>query len=285
MPWMDWVIKTNPIINYFGEQSSKFASFSAELVKKRIAQLQALKEKGVDPGPRNFIDRFLEAQRANPTVIDDRQVVVYTTTNIVAGSDTTAISLRAIIYFLLKYPEALLKLTRELQEAKLSFPVTWKESQGLPYLSAVVHESLRLHPAVGYGLERVVPAKGFQMDDGTILPGGSQVGMNAWVVHLEPVFGTDPKMFRPERWLQGEQEDEEMFKARIAAMRRADLTFGHGSRTCIGKNISYLEIYKLIPSLLRKFRLDLVKGPEKEWKTKNKWFVRQWDMDCYVSER
>jgi cytochrome P450 len=285
MPWMDWVIKTNPVANYFGDQSSEFATFSAGLVKKRRAQVQSFSEKGLDPGPRNFIDRFLEAQKANPSLIDDRQVVVYTTTNIVAGSDTTAISLRAIIYFLLKHPKTLQKLISELEEAKLSYPVTWKESQSLPYLGAVVQESLRLHPAVGYGLERVVPSNGFRMDDGTIIPGGYQVGMNAWVVHLDPVFGEDPKNFNPERWLKGDNEDEEAYKRRIAAMRRADLTFGHGSRTCVGKNISYLEMYKLIPSLLMKLRLKLVGGGKTEWKTKNKWFVNQWDMDCDISER
>jgi cytochrome P450 len=82
------------------------------------------------------------------------------------------------------------------------------------------------------------------MDDGTFIPEGSQVGMNAWVVHLNSVFGPDPKSSKPERWLKGEHENEEAYKGRIAAMRRADLTFGHGSRTCIGKNISYMEIYK-----------------------------------------
>lgn len=270
---MDWVLKSNPLITYFGESTSKSAAFSASLVNKRAAQLQTFAEKGLDPGPRNFIDRFLEAKTAHPKVVDDRQVVVYTNTNVTAGSDTTAISLRAVVYFLLKHPEALQNLMRELQDANLSSPVTWKESQALPYLGAVVQESFRLHPAVGYNLERVVPPKGFRMDDGTFISGGSQVAMNAWVVHLDPVFGAEPKRFKPERWLKGEHEDEATYKARIAGMKRADLTFGHGSRTCIGKNISLLEIYKLIPSLLLKFRLELVGGEEKVWKTKNKWFV------------
>lgn len=123
------------------------------------------------------------------------------------------------------------------------------------------------------------------MDDGTFILEGSQVGMNAWLVHLNSVFGLDPKISKPERWLKGERESEEAYKGRIAAMRREDLTFGHGSRTCIGKNISYVEVYKLIPSLLLNFRLELVGGQENQWKTKNKWFVRQWDMDCYVTKR
>jgi cytochrome P450 len=285
MPWTDWVLKKNPLITYLAKDSSQFSGFAASLVQKRSAVFEAAAEKGLDPGPRTFIDRFLEAQKANPKLIDDRQVVVYTMTNIVAGSDTTAISLRAIVYMLLRHPTVLEKLLKDLERANLDFPVTWKQSQDVPYLEAVVQEALRLHPAVGFGLERVVPQKGLRMDDGTIIPGGAQVGMNAWVVHLNPAFGPEPEEFRPERWLKYEDEMEENYRARLAAMKRAYLVFGHGSRTCIGKNISLLEIYKLIPTLLMKFKLELVGGAEKQWKTKNTWFVRQWDMDCYVEER
>ena len=285
MPWLDWALKKNPLVNYLAKDSSQFTAFAASLVKNRSTYLEACSEKGLDPGPRTFIDRFLEAQRANPDLIDDRQVVVYTTSNIVAGSDTTAISLRAVVYRLIRHPDVLQKLLTELERANVSFPVTWKQSQDIPYLEAVVQEALRLHPAVGYGLERVVPQKGLQMDDGNVIPGGNQVCMNAWAVHLDPAFGSNPKEFRPERWLRGENENEVDFKARLGAMKRAYLVFGHGSRTCTGKNISLLEIYKLIPTLLMKFKLELVGGVDKEWKTKNAWFVRQWDMDCYVEER
>ncbi|CAI7650807.1 unnamed protein product [Penicillium viridicatum] len=85
--------------------------------------------------------------------------------NINAGSDTTAISLRAILYYTLKNPQASAKLQQELitalEENRLSLPVSWKQSEEqLRYLDAVIKEALRLHPAVGLMLERVVPAKG-----------------------------------------------------------------------------------------------------------------------------
>lgn len=57
-----------------------------------------------------------------------------------------------------------------------------------------------------------------------------------------------------------------------------------GSRTCIGKNISLLEISKLIPQLVRKFDFELEK-PDKEWTTSNRWFVKPLDFSCKVSER
>ena len=53
--------------------------------------------------------------------------------------------------------------------------------------------------------------------------------------------------------------------------------FGMGSRTCIGKNISLLEMYKCIPSVLRKFEVGLAE-PEREWRLHNAWFVKQFDF-------
>ncbi|KAL1844957.1 hypothetical protein VTK73DRAFT_1444 [Phialemonium thermophilum] len=50
--------------------------------------------------------------------------------------------------------------------------------------------------------------------------------------------------------------------------------FGMGPRTCIGKNISLLEIYKLVPSMLRRFEIEF-KDPNQEWKLVNAWFVKQ----------
>lgn len=58
--------------------------------------------------------------------------------------------------------------------------------------------------------------------------------------------------------------------------------FGAGSRTCIGKNISLLEVYKLVPSFLRRFEVEFDR-PGREWKLHNAWFVKQ--LDFYVKFR
>ena len=76
--------------------------------------------------------------------------------NIGAGSDTTAISLSAIVYNLLKYPESYRRLKEEIDEAaaqgKISDPISFKEAQELPFLQAVIKEALRLHSAIGLPL-------------------------------------------------------------------------------------------------------------------------------------
>jgi len=126
--------------------------------------------------------------------------------------------------------------------------VTWAESQGLPYLDACIKESFRLHPAPGLPIERIVPPQGAEIA-GHFIKGGTIVGCNAWVVHRRPeIFGEDVEVFRPERWIEGDEK-------KIKEMGATLLHFGMGARTCIGKNISLLEIYKVIPTVLRRFEV------------------------------
>jgi cytochrome P450 len=76
------------------------------------------------------------------------------------------------------------------------------------------------------------------------------VGCNAWVLHRRPeVFGGDVDVFRPERWIEASPE-------KLKEMKATMFQFGAGARTCIGKNVSLLEVYKLVPSFLRRFEVS-----------------------------
>ena len=70
----------------------------------------------------------------------------------------------------------------------------------------------------------------------------------------------------------------------LKEMKATMFQFGAGARTCIGKNISLLEIYKLVPTFLRNFEIELEK-PGTEWKTWNAWFVRQLDFKTVFKRR
>ena len=77
----------------------------------------------------------------------------------------------------------------------------FRQVNELPYFNACINEAGRMHPPLGLPLERVVPAQG-AMVCGKYLPGGTVVGMSAWVVHRDPdAFGEDCDIWRPERWL------------------------------------------------------------------------------------
>ena len=124
---------------------------------------------------------------------------------------TTAISMRAFIYYLLRNPQCKRKLVEEIDSKRkageLSDPVKLAEAEKMEYLQAVILEALRCHPAVGMSLPRVVPADGLQVGD-RFLKKGTVVGANPWAVHtLEDVFGPGTAEFRPERWLKEDTGD------------------------------------------------------------------------------
>ena len=94
-------------------------------------------EKDEHPRPKDILDRFLSAADLDGSTSYNFPLIMnWTLTNIMAGADTTAIGLRAILYYLLKSPSKMETLLRELRSAELSYPVSWKESQKLPYLDA-----------------------------------------------------------------------------------------------------------------------------------------------------
>ncbi|KAF4498652.1 Pisatin demethylase [Fusarium agapanthi] len=129
--------------------------------------------------------------------------------NIGAGSDTTAVKLSSALYYLFQNPDKLKKLREEIDQkaakGSLSDPVNFQEAQDMPYLQAVIKETLRIHPAVGTILPRVVPPGGMELS-GTYFPEGTKVGVNAWVMHYDKeIYGPDPEVFRPERWLGNEK--------------------------------------------------------------------------------
>lgn len=153
-----------------------------------------------------------------------------------AGSDSTAIALRAVFYYLMKHPEKLQKIRAEVDNAFasgiLTHPVQYSQAISLPYLGAVVKEATRLFPSLSVTMPRHAPAQGIELC-GTHIPSGYIVGMNPAVVqHDKTIFGEDPADFWPERWLQGEERNR--------AMEKAMIVFGAGNHQCIGKHVRNL---------------------------------------------
>lgn len=209
----------------------------------------------------DLLTMFLKAQKENPDFFDDGRLLTMTTSIALAGSDTTAISLAAVFYFLLKSPECYQKLNREIDDAisaglisDAGGIITWTDAQKLPYLHACIQETFRMHPAIGMILERLVPPQGMEIC-GRFIPGGTIVGCNPWVMHRrQEIFGEDVDTWRPERWLVN-PADTAADELRLKKMNNVMFQFGGGSRTCLGKHIALLEMYKLIPSFLRRFEV------------------------------
>ncbi|KAK5266971.1 hypothetical protein LTR99_006071 [Exophiala xenobiotica] len=248
------------IVNFAGQQLSRRQTAAAEHGKKDIvARFKRIKE--------------------GEQVITDKELLGHAASNVFAGSDTTAISLRAMFYYLCKNPHTYKKLVDEILDfdarGELSEYITYGEAQRMPYFQACVREALRMHPAVGQLLERIVPVEGATVS-GHYLPGGTIVGMNPWVAARDKnVYGADVDLFRPERWIEADEKT-------VKLMDRNWLAFGAGARTCMGKNISLMEMSKLVPQLLRRYHVELA-DQQAEWTLHDYWFVRQEGLRCVLT--
>ncbi|KAL9012685.1 MAG: hypothetical protein Q9173_002564 [Seirophora scorigena] len=155
-----------------------------------------------------FVGLLQERHLRDPSTFSRDDVTYHMITNVVAGPDTTSASLNAAIYYLWRNPRVLARLRDELDnwaanQAKrtVASVISMPEAQELPYLQAVLKETMRNFPDFGNNLSRVVPEGGLTIAD-QFFPGGTVVGMNAFVAHANrDVFGSDADDFRPERWL------------------------------------------------------------------------------------
>ncbi|VTT64825.1 unnamed protein product [Fusarium fujikuroi] len=262
LPILDSLLLKNPLRLQltkwgFTNSSSPVAIFARNRMLARVdpEKLGDMKF-DQDNGRRDFLSRFLEANQKDPEFMNNDRVLALTVANMFAGSDTTAITFRAIFYYLMKNPDDMKTLMAELAEeekadhfAREDGLVSWNEVRDLPFLNAVVKEALRCHPAAGLMLERIVPARGLEVD-GHHIPSGTIVGVNAWVLHRnKDIFGHDADRWRPSRWIEASTEQKRRMENYMFA-------FGAGSRTCIGKNISLLEMYKMVPAFLRRYELE-----------------------------
>jgi cytochrome P450 len=103
-----------------------------------------------------FVSKLIRMHEGGTVGTDD--MIDSIGANIAAGSDTTAITLSAAFYHLYRNPDILAKLRAEIDGRP--DPISFEESQQMPYLQAVINETLRIHPAVGYLLRRKVPQGG-----------------------------------------------------------------------------------------------------------------------------
>ncbi|KAJ2889853.1 hypothetical protein IWW38_004460 [Coemansia aciculifera] len=187
--------------------------------------------------------------------MSDPQIVSETILHLIAGVDTTSAGLTWTMALLLHNPKVMQRLVAEIRghfpPPSSSAHISFEECrQRLPYLSAVIHESLRvLSPAPGM-LPRLAPAGGLRLG-GYYLPAGTWICCTIGAVHMNPSAFTDPEVFNPDRFLVGETNSSERFNM---------LAFSTGVRACLGRNLALVEMHVVLANLLRSWDVRLPAG-------------------------
>lgn len=174
---------------------------------------------------------------------------------IVAGSDTSAGTIRAVFLGILSNPIAYRELLAEIDDGiaggKISSPITDAEARSLPYLQAVIKEGLRIMPPASGAMFKQVP-RGGDIIAGKFLPGGTQIGGSSVAIQRSKlIYGADADLFRPYRWLQADP-------AKVAEMNSTvDLCFHYGKYQCLGKAVAMMEFNKFFVEVLMLWRSDV----------------------------
>ncbi|CAM6097039.1 unnamed protein product [Calypogeia fissa] len=250
-------------------------SFSYDVIRRRREEMnnpEAL-EKMAKP---DLLSRFMSLRTGDNETFSDQALRDVLLNFIIAGRDTTGLTLSWFMYRLCLHPEVAQKILEEIQSlekeegsftgggesgdryTKFAEVLTYKNLGKLHYLHAALSETLRLHPAV--------PVDGKTALNDDVLPNGITVKKGHMVTYcsyvmgrLERVWGPDAKEFRPERWLKdGIFQPESPFKF---------VTFHAGPRACLGKDSAYLQMKLTAALLVKFFTFQLVPGHEVEYRT------------------
>lgn len=177
-------------------------------------------------------------------------------TQLIAGSDTTSNTSCALLYYVARTPHVLAALHVELDSALpagVDVP-SYEMVRNLPYLQAIVHETMRVHSTSGIGLPRQVPpdSPGITIR-GRVYPPGTVLSVPTYSVHhSREIWGEDTDEFRPERW------DPAVLTPR---QKKAFIPFSVGPRACVGRNVAEMEMKLIAATWARRYHVELRQGP------------------------
>jgi len=196
----------------------------------------------------DLLSLLMAAMDEDGSQMSAQQLRDETMTLFVAGHETTALTLAWTWYLLSENPDAERKLHEELSAVLGGRSPEAEDLERLPYLHAVVQESLRVYPPA-YIMARTSVSP-FSLG-GYDFAAGSTVLASQWVTHRDPRFFEAPEKFLPERWLDG-------LEGRLPP--GAYFPFGDGPRRCIGQGFALLESSLVLAEIAQRFRFRLVPG-------------------------
>jgi cytochrome P450 len=192
-------------------------------------------------GP-GLLDHLLSLRAEDGSrLLSDEEIRDEAITLMLAGHETTAQALTWTWHLLAANPQPAAELRAELARVLDGRAPSADDYDRLPYTQAVFREALRLYPPV-WALARIA-TEPYQLGEYTVPEGGTFV-MSQWVVHRDGRYHPDPLVFKPERWLSGEQP-----------AAGAYFPFAAGTRMCVGERFALLEGTLALAAIARRWRV------------------------------
>jgi enediyne biosynthesis protein E7 len=228
----------------------RMAGHSGENIDGPVGRLIAdrRREREPVPGRRDLLDVLLTARFDDGSTLTDTEIGDELATFMLAGHETSAVTLSWALALLSAFPAARERLEAEVDEVLGGRAAEAADADRLPWTTAVITETVRLYPPA-WTIERDAVA-----DDnvaGVPVPAGSTIAVPPYLVHRHPEFWSDPAGFDPARFLPP--------AGRPVAdrLRYSYIPFGGGRRACVGQSFAELETVLALASIAQRFRLEL----------------------------
>jgi cytochrome P450 len=195
---------------------------------------------------RDYIEAHLMHQKKNPEIFNDTRLTLAVADLFIAGTDTTANTLRWAILFMIDNPDVAEKTHQEIVNAigRERLP-EMKDRQQLVYTQAVIEEVMRRSSLVPLGLfhrvTETVTVGGFELEKDAIC------AFNVYAIHHDARDFPNPMEFRPERHLKDGQF--------VGCERQSG--FGIGKRSCLGESLARMELFIFFATLMQRYRFSL----------------------------
>ncbi|KAL0282704.1 UNVERIFIED_CONTAM: cytochrome [Sesamum angustifolium] len=259
---------------------------SLQIVENYMTEaLDARKETPSD----DLLSRFMKKRDADGNLFPCSVLKRIALNFVLAGRDTSSVALSWFFWLVMNTARVEEKIIHEisavLQETRgkdtekwVEEPLTFDEADRLVYLKAALAETLRLYPSVPEDFKYVVSDD--VLPDGTVLPAGSTVTYSIYSVgRMKSIWGEDCLEFKPERWLSpgGDRFEPPKDGYKFVA-------FNGGPRTCLGKDLAYLQMKSVASAVLLRYRLSLVPGHRVEQKMSLTLFMKN-GLKVYLKPR
>jgi cytochrome P450 len=191
----------------------------------------------------DLLSMLLQVQDEGGSMMPDKQLRDEVMTLLLAGHETTAVSLSWTWYLLAQNPEVEKKLWSELRRVLNGRSPKMRDLSELPYTERVIKEAMRLYPpswAIVRNSLHDCEIGGYQV------PSGATILMSQWVMHRDPRYYDDPERFNPDRWL------DERVKG---TSKYVYFPFGGGPRTCIGAAFATMEGVLVLATIAQQYQI------------------------------
>ncbi|KAK4202069.1 cytochrome P450 [Triangularia verruculosa] len=215
-----------------------------------IARVKMRLDNPPQEGRLDLLQRLIDARDEKGEPLGREELTAEALTQLIAGSDTTSNSSCALLYHAVRTPGVIPKLQAELDaniDNSIDVP-TFEMVRDLPYLTAVVNETLRHNSTSGIGLPRQIPddSPGIHLN-GHFFPGGTVLSVPTYSVHhSKEIWGEDAANFNPDRWFKLTQRQKNAF-----------IPFSHGPRACVGRNVAEMEMKLIVATWARRYDVEL----------------------------